>query len=114
MQSIQLKTRVNADGILQVQMPPETKDTDLEVTVIFQPLSQQHEQPRYNAWGKPVTRESALAAISRMRQLRREISTDKKSIPEMIRRGAKILIFIFFCLSYSRLIRSHNLFYSQL
>ena len=89
MQSIQLKARVNADGILQVQMPPETKDTDLEITVIFQPLSQQQEQPHYNAWGKPVTRESALAAISRMRQLRREISIDKESIPEMIKEGRR-------------------------
>lgn len=89
MQSIQLKARVNADGILQVQMPPETKDTDLEITVIFQPLSQQQEQPRYNAWGKPVTRESALAAISRMRQLRRKISIDKESIQEMIEEGRR-------------------------
>jgi hypothetical protein len=88
-QSIQLKACVNADGILQVQMPPETKDTDLEITVIFQPLSQQQEQPHYNAWGKPVTRESALAAISRMRQLRREISLDKESIPEMIKEGRR-------------------------
>jgi hypothetical protein len=68
----------------------QTKDTDLEVTVVFQPLSRQQEQPRYNAWGKPVTQESALVAISRMRQLRREISIDKESIPEMIEEGRQL------------------------
>jgi hypothetical protein len=37
MQSIQFKTHIGLDGILQVQMPPELKDTDLEVLVVFQP-----------------------------------------------------------------------------
>ena len=89
MQSIQLKAHIDSDGILKVQMPPETKDTDLEIMVIFQPLSQQQEQPRYNAWGKPVTRESALVAISRMRQLQQEVSIDKDSIREMIEEGRR-------------------------
>ena len=34
MQSIQLKTHVGPDGILQLNVPVEFKDTDLEVTVI--------------------------------------------------------------------------------
>ena len=89
MQSIQLKAHIDSDGILKVQMPPETKDTDLEIMVIFQPLSQKQEQPRYNAWGKPVTRESALVAISRMRQLRQEVSIDKESIRDMIEEGRR-------------------------
>jgi hypothetical protein len=38
MQSIQLKTQVNADGFLQVQMPPEFKNLPVEVMLIFQPL----------------------------------------------------------------------------
>ena len=38
-------------GILKVPMPPETKDIDLEIIVIFQPLSQQEQQSCYNAWG---------------------------------------------------------------
>ncbi|MGD1712446.1 hypothetical protein [Hydrocoleum sp. CS-953] len=54
MQSIQLKAHIDSDGILKVKMPPETKDTDLEIMVIFQALSHQQEQPRYKAWGKPV------------------------------------------------------------
>ena len=36
MQSIQLKAHIDFDGILKVQMPLETKDTDLEIMVIFQ------------------------------------------------------------------------------
>jgi hypothetical protein len=39
MQSIQLNTTVNADGILLVEMPPELKNKNLEVTIVFQPLS---------------------------------------------------------------------------
>lgn len=38
MQSIQLKTQVNADGFLQVQMPPELKNLPVEVMLVFQPL----------------------------------------------------------------------------
>lgn len=34
MQSIQLKTRVGPDGILQLNLPVEFKDADLEVKVI--------------------------------------------------------------------------------
>ena len=39
MQSIQLNTTVNADGVLRVKMPPELKNKDLEVTIVFQSLS---------------------------------------------------------------------------
>jgi hypothetical protein len=38
MQSIQFKARVGADGVLQVKMPSEYKDMDLEAIVIFQPV----------------------------------------------------------------------------
>lgn len=89
MQSIQLKAHIDSDGILKLQMPPETKDTDLEIMVIFQPLSQQQQQPRYNTWGKAVTPESTETAISQMRQLRQEVSIDKESIREMIEEGRR-------------------------
>jgi hypothetical protein len=39
MQSIQLKTQVNTDGFLQVQMPPEFKNLPVEVMLVFQALS---------------------------------------------------------------------------
>ena len=60
-QSIQLKTHVGEDGLLKVQMPPEIKDMELDVMVVFQPLSNE-EQIRCNAWGKPlVTLDEQLA-----------------------------------------------------
>jgi hypothetical protein len=37
MQSLQFKTHIGSDGLLQVQMPPEVKDIELEVLVVFQP-----------------------------------------------------------------------------
>ena len=39
MQSIQLNTTVNADGVLRVKMPPELKNKNLEVTIVFQSRS---------------------------------------------------------------------------
>lgn len=64
MQSIQLTTHIGEDGILQVQMPSEMKDTDLEVMIIFQPLLKKREwQPGFfeeviGGWeGEPLVRE---------------------------------------------------------
>jgi hypothetical protein len=38
MQSIQRNTTVSDDGILRVKMPPELKNINLEVTIVFQPI----------------------------------------------------------------------------
>lgn len=35
MQSIQLTRQIGKDGILSVQMPPESKNSNLEVIIIF-------------------------------------------------------------------------------
>lgn len=37
MQSLQFKTQIGSDGILKIQMPPQVKDMELEVLVVFQP-----------------------------------------------------------------------------
>jgi hypothetical protein len=39
MKTISFKTHVGENGILQVILPPEIKNTDLEVTLVFQPIS---------------------------------------------------------------------------
>ncbi|CAD5913986.1 hypothetical protein PCC9214_00225 [Planktothrix tepida] len=36
MQTIQLKTVLGEDGILQIQMPPELKHKSLEILIVFQ------------------------------------------------------------------------------
>jgi hypothetical protein len=89
MPNIQLKTHVGTDGVLQLQMPPEVRDVDVEVTVVFQSLSEKPPQPRYNAWGKRVTQKSIQDAIAGMRQLRQEASVDRQSIPGMIEEGRR-------------------------
>jgi hypothetical protein len=38
MRSLQFKTHIGSDGLLQMQMPPGVKDTELEVLVVFQPV----------------------------------------------------------------------------
>lgn len=89
METIQLTTHIGSDGILQVKMPTEIRDTDIEVTIVYQSLSQNSSQPRYNAWGKLVTRQSIQGTIAGMRQLRQEISIDPQSIREMIEEGRR-------------------------
>lgn len=39
MQSITLHSHVGSDGILQLQLPIDLKDTDLEVTVTIRPIA---------------------------------------------------------------------------
>ncbi len=88
MQSIQLKTHVGEDGLLKVQMPPEIKDMELDVMVVFQPSSKV-EQLRYNAWGKPITRESIEQTIAGMKRLRQQVAIDKDSLPSMKEEGRR-------------------------
>ena len=51
-------------------MPADFKDTSVEVVVVVQPLSSEETKPKYNAWGKPTTKQSIQKAINKMRQLR--------------------------------------------
>ena len=88
MQSIQLKTHVGGDGLLKVQMPPEIKDMELDVTVVFQ-RSSNEEQLRYNAWGKPITKQSIQQTIAGMKQLRKQVAMDKDSLRSMKEEGRR-------------------------
>ena len=38
MQTISLKTHVGEDGILQISLPDNIKNTDLDVTLVYQPI----------------------------------------------------------------------------
>jgi hypothetical protein len=88
MQSIQLKTHVGEDGLLTVQMPPEIKDMELDVMVVFQPSSKV-DQPRHNAWGKPITTESIQQTIAGMKQLQKQIAINKDSLRSMKEEGRR-------------------------
>jgi hypothetical protein len=44
---------------------------------------------RYNAWGKPVTRESIQSTINEMRKLRKSIAIDKSDIQKMREEGRR-------------------------
>ena len=89
MQSIQLKTHVGEDGLLKVQMPPEIKDMELDVMVVFQPSSNE-EQFRHNAWGKPITRQSIQQTIAEMKQLRQQVAIDKDSLRSILKQMRKL------------------------
>ena len=90
MSSIHLKTHVGEDGLLTVQMPPEITDMELDVTVVFQPASK-GEQPRHNAWGKPVTRESIQQTIAAMKQLRQQVAIDQDSLRSYEEEGRRCI-----------------------
>jgi hypothetical protein len=89
METMKLRSHIGTDGILQIQMPADFKDTSVEVVVVVQPLSSEETKPKYNAWGKLTTKKSIQAAIARMQQLRQEVALDKTSIREMIEEGRR-------------------------
>ena len=95
METMKVRSHIGADGMLQIQMPTDFKDTSVEVVLVVQPLSHQEtaasEEPQvqYNAWGKPTTKKSRSHAIALMQQLRREVALDQTSIREMIEEGRR-------------------------
>ncbi len=89
METIKLRSHIGKDGILQIEMPTDFKDTSVEVVVVVQPLSSEETKPKYNAWGKLTTKKSITEAIAKMRQLRQEVALDKSSIREMIEEGRR-------------------------
>lgn len=95
METMKLRAHIGADGILQIQTPTDLKDTLVEVVVVVQALPDAEVAPseetheRYNAWGKSTTKKSISNAITRMRQLQREIALDKTSIRSMIEEGRR-------------------------
>ena len=40
MQSLTLHTRVGKDGILKLEMPGDVRDTELEIVLIFNPITE--------------------------------------------------------------------------
>ncbi len=84
METIKLRSHIGTDGILQIQMPTDFKDTSVEVVVVVQSLSSEETTHKYNSWGKLTTKKSIQAAIARMLQLQQEIALDQTSIHEMV------------------------------
>lgn len=89
METMKLRSHIGTDGILQIQMHTDFKDTSVEVVVVVQSLSSNKNKPQYNAWGKLTTKKSIQAAISKMQQLRQEVRLDKTLISEMIEEGRR-------------------------
>ncbi|MBD2363861.1 hypothetical protein H6G36_22190 [Anabaena minutissima FACHB-250] len=38
MESIKIRTHIGNDGILQIQLPPESANQELDVVIVFQPV----------------------------------------------------------------------------
>lgn len=86
---MKLRSQIGTDGILQIQMPTELKNTSVEVVVVVQPLSSEETKPQYNAWGKPTTKKSIQEAVAKMQQLSKEVGIDKSSLRKMSEEGRR-------------------------
>ncbi|MEH2159715.1 MAG: hypothetical protein V7K38_01415 [Nostoc sp.] len=42
MESIKIRTYIGDDGILQIQLPPEIINQELDVVIVFQPVVQKY------------------------------------------------------------------------
>ncbi len=56
--------------------------------VVFQ-RSSNEEQLRYNAWGKPITKQSIQQTIAGMKRLRKQVAIDKNSLRSMREEGRR-------------------------
>lgn len=50
MQSIQIKTHIGEDGLLQVRLPAEIQNKDVEIMIIIQPLEPSETQSQHLCW----------------------------------------------------------------
>ncbi len=91
MQTIQLTTQVGKDGILQVKMPENMSGQNLNVTIVFESISELNypENAQINAWGKLVTLESIQETIQKMNQLKQEINIPQQELREMMEEGRR-------------------------
>lgn len=49
MESIKIRTYIGDDGILQIQLPPEIANQELDVVIVFQPVIKTSSQSLNNA-----------------------------------------------------------------
>jgi len=89
METIKLNSHVGTDGILQITMPANLKNTAVEVVLVVQPLLSEETKPKYNAWGKLTTKESIQQAIEQMRKLQQQVALSPNFIREMIDEGRR-------------------------
>lgn len=82
-----MRSHVNADGILQIQMPENLKEKDVEVVVVVQPLDSDRELA--DRLEDSAKKRKMSEIIERFRQLRREIPSGGLSIREMIEEGRR-------------------------
>ncbi|KOR35165.1 MULTISPECIES: hypothetical protein [Planktothricoides] len=89
METIKLNSHVVTDGILQITMPANLKNTAVEVVLVVQPLLSEETKSKYNAWGKLTTKESIQQAIEQMRKLQQQVALSPNFIREMIDEGRR-------------------------
>lgn len=99
MSTIQLRSRIGSDGILHLDIPSDFKELEVNVTITVEAIEavsedlandREGEKPRYNAWGKPVTRSSIIRAISEMRRLQKTVALDESEIRTMREEGRRL------------------------
>jgi hypothetical protein len=87
MESIKIRSHVDADGMLTIKMPSNFKDKNVEVVLVVQSLEYE-ENLALNSENLPKNLNIA-DIIEGFRQLRRETFSDDLSIREMIEEGRR-------------------------
>jgi hypothetical protein len=87
METIKLNSHIGEDGILQIQMPTNLKEKDVEVVLVIQSLENEAKLADKLEYTKKQPKISEI--IAGFRQLRQEITSDGSSIREMIEEGRR-------------------------
>ena len=87
MESLKLRSHVGSDGLLQIVMPTHLTDTEVEVTIVVQPVASSSQKADLSKDKKPTQTHQEISEA--FRQLRQSISPDSLSIREMIEEGRR-------------------------
>jgi hypothetical protein len=87
MKSVKLRSHVGTDGMLHIVMPTQLQNTEVEVTVVVQPVESESENYDLSSQKEPTKNIQQIS--EEFRQLRQSIPSDNLSIREMIEEGRR-------------------------
>jgi hypothetical protein len=87
MERVKIRSHVETDGVLQIVMPTQLQNTEVEVTVVVQPVESESENYDLSSQKEPPKNIQQIS--EEFRQLRQSIPSDNLSIREMIEEGRR-------------------------
>jgi hypothetical protein len=87
MERVKIRSHVGTDGVLQIVMPTQLQNTEVQVTVVVQPVESESENYGLSSQKEPPKNIQQIS--EEFRQLRQSIPSDNLSIREMIEEGRR-------------------------